>query len=356
MDRANTSSRGITRRTSLRWLGLAGAGLAAAACAPKPTADEPATVQTQPEPAAQRSATQQSQAPAAVATQAPAETGAKAPTAQPKPASGETYLAAVHGADPAAITAAALMSIGGIERFVKKGFDVIIKPNICTDYNTYEYASTTNPVVIATLVKLALGAGAKRVRVMDHPFGGTAESAYARSGIEEAVKAAGGQMEVMNPNKFKNTKIPQGVSIQEWLIYQEILACDLMINVPIAKNHSLARLTLGGKNLLGVIEDRGSIHSDFGQRIPDLISVIKPGLTVVDAVRILMDHGPTGGSLDDVKLTNTVIASHDIVAADSYATSLFGMTANDIEYVSQAAVRGLGIVDLKSVKVEEITL
>jgi uncharacterized protein (DUF362 family) len=356
MHRTHSFSRGFSRRQSLRWFGLAGAGFVAASCTPKLPAEEPAQPGEQPDPPVLPSTTAKSQAVPAQTTQPqkPVQPSAVKPTAQP--ASGDTYLAAAHGEDPAAITDAALKSLGGMERFVKKGFDVIIKPNICTDYNTYEYAATSNPVVIATLVKLALGAGAKRVRVMDSPFGGTAESAYARSGIEDAVKAAGGQMEVMNPNKFKNTKIPEGVSIKEWLIYQDILACDLMINVPIAKNHSLALLTLGGKNLLGVIEERGNIHADFGQRIPDLISVIKPGLTVVDAVRILMDHGPTGGSLDDVKLTNTVIASHDIVAADSYATGLFNMTANDIGYVSQAAKRGLGIADLTSIKVEEITL
>jgi uncharacterized protein (DUF362 family) len=129
-----------------------------------------------------------------------------------------------------------------------------------------------------------------------------------------------------------------------------------MINVPIAKNHSLARLTLGGKNLMGVVQDRNSIHSDLGQRIADLISVVKPGLTIIDAVRILMDHGPTGGSLDDVKLTNTVIASHDIVAADAYATGLFSLTGNDISYIKKSAEMGLGTLDLKSIKVEEINL
>jgi uncharacterized protein (DUF362 family) len=333
----------ITRRESLRWLGLASAALAAASCTSAPT-----------EEASEKGPVKPVENPTEKTIEKPAEKPTQTLAAQ-RP-SGETYLAAAHGEDPAAITEAAVKALGGIERFVKKGFDVILKPNICTDYYSFEYAATTNPLVVATLVKLALGAGAKRVRVMDFPFGGSAKSAYERSGIGEAVNQAGGVMEVMNPNKFKKTSIPQGVSIKEWEIYQDILSCDLLINVPIAKHHSLAGLTLGGKNLLGVIQNRDSIHAYMGQRVADLISVIKPGLTVVDSVRILMDHGPTGGSLDDVKLVNTVIASHDIVAADTYAAGLFNQTGEDISYINAAAERGLGTLDLSTVKVEEINL
>jgi uncharacterized protein (DUF362 family) len=146
------------------------------------------------------------------------------------------------------------------------------------------------------------------------------------------------------------------VDIRAWPIYQEILNADVVIDVPIAKHHSLARLTLAGKNLMGVVEDRGRFHANLGQRIADLVSVVRPTLTVVDAVRTLMDHGPTGGNLDDVKLANTVIASHDIVAADAYAATLFGLTGADIAYIQAGADMGLGAMDLDSLKVEEISV
>ena len=260
------------------------------------------------------------------------------------------------GTDPQAITHAALAAIGGIERFVKSGDDVIIKPNICQDYHTYEYAATTNPDVVATLVAMCLGAGARRVRVMDKPFGGGPASAYARSGIADAVKAAGGRMEVMNPAKYRDTGIPDGRDITTWPVYQDILTADVLIDVPIAKDHRLARLTLGGKNLMGVIQNRSAFHSNLGQRIADLVSLVRPTLTVVDAVRTLVAHGPGGGNLDDVRLTNTVIASHDIVAADAYAATLFGLTGHDIAYVKAAADMGLGTLDLSAIQIEEIAL
>ncbi|MFC2031362.1 DUF362 domain-containing protein, partial [Chloroflexota bacterium] len=266
------------------------------------------------------------------------------------------YLSVARGSDPRAITMAALAAIGGIERFVKAGDDVIVKPNICHDIHSYEFATTTNPQVVAALVELCRGAGAKRVRVMDSPFGGGPESAYAKSGIAEAVAAAGGRMEAMVPAKFKATDIPEGRDIANWPVYRDVLTADVLIDVPVAKHHSLARLTLAGKNLMGVIDRRGGIHANLGQRIADLVSLIRPTLTVVDAVRMLMAHGPTGGNLDDVRLANTVIASHDIVAADAYAAALFGIKGEDIAYVKAAADMGLGTMDLGSLKIEELAL
>ncbi len=294
----------------------------------------------------------------AVSSATPQSTAA--PDAQPdqtsEPTNGDAYLAVARGDDAAEITRRAVAAIGGIELFVKSGDDVIIKPNICTDYYSYEYAATTNPIVVATLVSLALSAGAARVRVMDNPFGGTAQSAYKKSGIEDAVNSAGGEMEVMNRNKFLKAEIPDGLDIDQWEFYKDILDADVVIDVPIAKDHGTTGLTLGAKNLMGTIIDRGKIHANIHQRIADLTSRIRPALTVVDAVRILMDNGPTGGNLNDVKLMNTVIASADIVAADAYGASLFGMKGSDIGYIQAAADMGLGTLDLTSIKIEELSV
>ena len=283
---------------------------------------------------------------------------ASPPPVSPMPAhvSDGTYLAVARGESPTAMVQAALKALGGIERFVKKGDDVVIKPNICVAYRTYEYAATTNPEVVGALTALCLSVGAKRVRVMDLPFGGTPEQAYVRSGIAEAVEVAGGQMELMAKMKYREVAIPDGRDLKSWPVYSDVVDADVLINVPVAKHHSLARLTLGMKNLMGVVQDRNKFHFNLGQRIADLTSLLRPGLTVVDAVRILMNHGPTGGNLDDVKLTNTIIASHDIVAADAYAATLFGLTGADIPAIRAGVQMGLGTMDLSSVKVEEISV
>lgn len=248
----------------------------------------------------------------------------------------------------------AMAALGGMQRFVSQGAKVIVKPNICVAYHTYEYAATTNPWVVGAIIKMCYEAGASQVQVMDYPFGGSAEEAYTRSGIAEQVTAAGGEMITMSRLKFAATDIPSGLDLRQARIYKDALNTDVLIDIPIAKHHNLAGLTLGIKNLMGLIRDRGAIHQNLGQRLADLTSVLHPDLTIVDAVRVLMDNGPTGGDLGDVKEMNTVIASSDIVAADSFATTLFGMQPDDIDYIRLAGQMGLGQNNLKELRIEEI--
>lgn len=284
-------------------------------------------------------------------------TSSPEPTITPSPTPQEyPYLVVTHGDDPEQHIRQGIKAMGGMERFMKPGANVIIKPNICVPYHTYEYAATTNPWIVGALVKVCLEAGAGRVRVMDFPFGGSAEDSYRVSGIEEQVKAAGGEMEIMRSLKYKSFDIPNAVSLKKTSVYDEIMTADLLIDVPIAKNHGLAILTLGLKNLMGTINDRGAIHYDFNNRLVDLASLVRPHLTIIDAVRTLMANGPTGGSLSDVKVQNTVIFSQDTVTADSYATSLFGLTPQHLGYLVNAANRGLGRLDYQNVKMEEFNV
>ena len=190
---------------------------------------------------------------------------------------------------------------------------------------------------------------------MDFPFGGKAQNAYETSGIAQAVEAAGGQMELMNSLKYQEVAIPNAMALNRTQVYADILNADTVINVPIAKHHSNARLTLGLKNLMGVILNRGALHaSGLHQSIVDLSTVVKPQLTVIDATRILVANGPTGGNLNDVRQMDTIIASADVVAADAYAATLFNMTGADIEYIRLADQLGLGTMDLTSINIEEI--
>ena len=266
------------------------------------------------------------------------------------------HLVVTRNGEPEAMVRKGIEALGGMGRFMKTGADVIIKPNICVGYHSYEYAATTNPWVVGTLVKLCLEAGAKRVRVMDFPFGGPAETCYKVSGIAEQVEAAGGEMEVMSQMKYTQVEIPDAVSLKKVTVYQDILKTDFLIDVPIAKNHGMATLTLGLKNLMGVMLNRESIHPSFEKNLVDLATLVKPHLTVIDAVRTLMANGPTGGDLNDVKKQNTVIFSPDVVAADAFATRLFDMKPEQIPYILSAAQRGLGIADLSQVTIQEIDL
>lgn len=370
--------RKLSRRDFIRTL-AAGAGAVAlspvlAGCKPdsSQSSTEPTQAAAQPQPVEETAAqdlsnptiaTQTSSAPPVNAA-TPPDSAAVDPTAlseqtvapaEPaQPAAGIPDLAVARGGEPEDLVRRAVAALGGIERFVKKDFKVIIKPNICTDYHTYEYATTTNPWVVSALVKLAWEAGAKSVQVMDTGFGGSPKRAYDKSGIKEQVEKAGGEMVLMPSFKYVRTPIPEGQDIKEWDFYEDILTADLVINVPIAKDHGNTRLTLGMKNLMGVVQDRGGLHANLGQRIADITSVVKPGLTVIDAVRILTANGPTGGSLDDVKQLDTVVASADIVAADSYATRFFDLKPDDIRYIVRGAAMGLGRMDVENLVISEV--
>ncbi len=260
------------------------------------------------------------------------------------------------GGEPETLTRLAVDALGGITRFVQRGANVIIKPNICTANHGYEYASTTNPWVVGTLVKMCFEAGAASVKVIDAPFQGSRQKAYEVSGIQEQVEAAGGEMGSMPAYKYIATQIPAGVFLKSTSVFEDILNADVVINVPIAKQHGSSGLTLGMKNLMGVIENRGALHLDLHQSIADLNSLIRPQLTVLDAVRILTANGPTGGNLADVQKRDTVIASTDVVAVDSLATSLFGMKPEDLGFIRFGTSMGLGRSDLQNLNIRVIDI
>jgi uncharacterized protein (DUF362 family) len=301
------------------------------------------------EPTTQPNSSQSTTAPAEPPTQLDQPTQTQASANAPD-------LVVARNGEPEELVRRAISALGGMNRFVAQGSNVVIKPNICVAYHSYEYAATTNPWVVGALVKLCIEAGARHVQVFDFPFGGTIEEAYSKSGIADQVKAAGAEMSGMPRFKFVKTDIPTGQDLRKADIFDDVLKADVLINVPIAKHHSLARLTLGMKNLMGIILDRPAIHHNMSQRLADLTSKLKPALTVIDAVRILVENGPTGGNLADVKQLNTIIASPDIVAADSYGTTLFGMQPDDLGYIKAATAMGLGNNDLKSLRIEEINV
>jgi uncharacterized protein (DUF362 family) len=322
---------------------------------PQPTQTPSVSSPTQPS-----KATETSQPTKPHSTNAPTSGAVSSPTntAAPKvtPTPGTYDLVVARNGEPDALVRKAIAAYGGMEKFIKPGMKVIIKPNICVAYHTYEYAATTNPWVVGTLVKMCFEAGAASVRAMDQPFGGTAKDAYAKSGIEEQVKANGGEMVIMTGYKYVPAQIKKAKDMKNVVLYDEFLKADAVINVPIAKVHSLARLTLAMKNLMGIIDDREGMHYNIGQRLADLVTLVTPTLNVIDAVRILTANGPTGGSLDDVKKIDTIVVSQDIVAADSYAASFFEILPEELVYISAAVAMKLGRSDLKNLKIQELNL
>ena len=266
----------------------------------------------------------------------------------------KTDLVVVHGTPPARITRAAVDSLGGMKRFISRGDVVVVKPNIGWD-RTPEYAATTNPEVVATVVKLCFEAGAKRVKVFDHPVS-DARRTYKQSGIADAATAMGATVSFMDDRKFKDMQI-KGLTLKSWPLYTEVFEADKVINLPIAKTHGIAKLTLGMKNWMGVMGgSRGRIHQRIDESLVDLAMFIKPVLTILDAVRILTDNGPQGGNLADVKQLNMVIAGTDVVAVDAFGATLFGMKPASMGCIRLGHQARLGSMDLAKMKIKRINL
>ena len=252
------------------------------------------------------------------------------------------------------VTREAVNALGGMSKFVSEKSVVLVKPNIGWN-RTPQQAANTNPYVVEAVVEMCWEVGAKRVKVMDHTIN-PARMTYARSGIQDAVKRAKGSMEFVDERKFKDKSIPEGQLLKSWPVYEEALDVDVLINLPIAKHHSLTKLTLGIKNYMGLIQRREEVHTRIDQKLADLATVIKPHLIIMDAYRVLTAHGPNSGTPKDIKLTGQVIAGTDPVAVDSYTTTLFGLKGEDVGYIKASYDMGLGEMDLEKVGVQNVSV
>jgi uncharacterized protein (DUF362 family) len=272
---------------------------------------------------------------------------------RPAPGPGADGVVVAEGPTASANVERAVAALGGMGTFVKQGDVVVVKPNIVHALAP-QFAVTTDPDVVGTLVRLALAAGAKQVLVMDNPAGGLPQNTCAASGIAAAAAAAGGTMEIMSDSEYKDYVIP-GHLLKVHPIYQAIADAGVLINVPIAKQHGSTGLTLAGKNMMGATSDRGRMHRvGLSQSIAELNAALRPDLSVIDATRILVRNGPSGGSMRDVNVKDTIIAAADWVAADAYATRLFGKTPADVPYIKAAADMGLGSMDLPATKIRNV--
>ncbi|MFH1150162.1 MAG: DUF362 domain-containing protein [Actinomycetota bacterium] len=281
-------------------------------------------------------------------------TSAPATSPPPQPAPAADLAVATTGT-PAEMTRKALDAIGGMSRFVQAGNVVVVKPN-ASFMDGLEGGTSTNPDVVAEVIKMCREAGAARVLLVDHTLRGAAEACLNANGIGAAARAAGAELLVRGGSDQGGgvtTPIPNAVAMTSADVYPEVLAADVVITVPKAKHHGSAGLSLGLKNFIGVTSNMSEIHNHgLQQSIADLATLVRPKLSVVDATVILLENGPGGPGA--TRAANTVIASGDVVAADSYACTLFGMTAADVPYIVHAAEAGLGTTDFNALKVASV--
>lgn len=261
------------------------------------------------------------------------------------------------GADYSAMVNRIIDAYGGMSAFVKPSDKVVIKPNIGWDRNV-DQAANTHPQVVAAITRLCLDAGASKVLIFDRTCN-EERRCYTNSGIRAAVKDINDKrvrLDYVDDRKFVPVTIKNGQTLDEWPFYRDALEADAYINVPVAKHHSLSRLSLGLKNIMGAIGGRrGRLHFRLAEKLADLNRVISPRLTLVDATRVIVRNGPQGGSLGDVKVLDTIVASVDPVAVDAFATTLFGLEPDRIKSTVEANKQGLGQMNLEKCHIRHLT-
>jgi uncharacterized protein (DUF362 family) len=243
---------------------------------------------------------------------------------------------------------------GGITRFISRGDVVIIKPNISWARGP-SLAAATNPEVLESVIELCYTAGAKKVRIADNTIH-EARRCFAITGAGMVAKKTNADLIFPRSSLMKEMKI-QGDRLDVWPVFVPFMEADKVINLPVAKTHSLSILTLGMKNWIGAVGGRRNVlHQDIHQTIVDLAQFFKPTVTLIDAIKIMTKNGPSGGSLSDVSMKDTLILSNDPVAADALAASLFNRRPEQIGFIRLAQKRDLGTYDIQQLDQKKVVL
>lgn len=256
----------------------------------------------------------------------------------------------VNGAERTRTVDKAIELLGGIERFIKSGETVAIKPNVAFA-SPPALGATTNPELVAEVVRLCYKAGARRVIVADNPINDAA-SCFALSGVNAAAARTGAEVVLPTDGMFEYTTLEGGRLIRNWQVFfGPFLKADKLIGIAPVKDHQRAGASMTIKNWYGLLGGRRNIfHQDINTIIAELSMMVRPTLVILDGTEVMMTNGPTGGSVSDLKRSNTMIASCDQVAADAYGCTLLGLKPSDLPYLAKAREASSGTIDYESLK------
>ncbi len=277
-------------------------------------------------------------------------------------------LVAIYGASAVEMFERGIAEMGGMKRFVSKGQTVVVKPNIGWD-KPPQWGSNTNPELVGAVVKHCYEAGAKEVVCFDHTCGNDWDNRYKISGIAKAVEDNGGKMVAGNNEAmYEEQDIPKGKILKKTKVHRLAINPDVLINIPVLKHHSGAKITCAMKNYMGCVWDRRWYHkNNMPQCVADYATYQKTTLTIVDAYRVMLDYGPIGKSPEFAPIAKYQIISTDIVAADAAAVQIFAsvaklakmgtaFTLDDIKYIAAAEKLGVGTADLSKLNVKRISM
>ena len=257
----------------------------------------------------------------------------------------------IKGSDRSKTVNKAIELLGGIDRFVKPGETVLLKPNVGFS-RPPRICATSHPDIISEITRLCYEqAKAKRVYITDNPINDPT-SCFEISQIAAAAKKSGAEIIMPRQNLFSPVSLKGGKLIQNWpFLYQPLANVDKIIGIAVVKNHERSGATMTMKNWYGLLGGgRNIFHTNIHTIITELAMLVKPTLVILDATEIMVSNGPTGGSVSDLKRTNMMLASCDQIAADSFGATLLNLKPDDLPYLLKAQALKLGTTDYESLK------
>jgi uncharacterized protein (DUF362 family) len=256
----------------------------------------------------------------------------------------------VRGKDRVKTVRLALKALGGMEAFIRKGDRVLLKVNAAFATPAM-LSATSHPALVGELVRLCFASGASSVVVADNPINDPAVC-FALTGIAGAAESAGARVLPPKERYFSTATVPGARLIVDWPVFHEPLKLvDKVIGVAPVKDHHRSGASMSMKNWYGLLGGRRNVfHQDIHNIIKELAVMVKPTLVILDGTTTMMTNGPTGGSLSDLKQTDTMIVSTDQVAADAYGATLLGKTWKDLPFIGKARDAGVGSADFRDLK------
>lgn len=255
-----------------------------------------------------------------------------------------------------------LALLGGMEQFVKKGDTVTIKGNF---FAPYPPPVIVDRRVVAALIREAYAAGASSVTLCEAVSVGTKQGRNTTTsdvldemGIRAAAQEAGARVLCLEDDQRITVQVPGARSLGVMEYPRSMYDCDVLINLPCLKTHTMTMVTLGIKNYQGILTDSQKYYAhrdDLEQKLVDIQKVRKTQLTLIDGITAMEGNG--AGESGTPHPMNMLIASADTVAADAVAAACMGIEdVLDVTAIRLAQHDGIGVADLSAIEVVGTTI
>jgi len=235
-----------------------------------------------------------------------------------------------------------------------KGKSVFIKPNLVRPTLTVLPAITTDPRVVLALTRLTIKSGAEKVMVGDIPgYKVNSRDALKLSNLTENIEALGAIPFFLDEDEIIEIPNPKGTVLKKLKLPSSVMKADVFINVPKLKTHMHTMVSLGIKNLHGLILDEQRLmyhRQDINHKVVDILHAILPHITIIDGIWALEGQAPLHGNA--VKDFNTIIAGENINAVDAVGTYLMGIEPDEIATCRIAARQGFGSYQIDDIQIE----